>query len=862
MKHLPIALALLALLAGCKTSKDTGSDALNDTVETVELPEVEITPPTRPLYRPSATRTHDLIHTELEVEPVWETESLLGQAWLTLAPYFYPTDQLVLDAKGFDVHRVAMVTDDTVQTALDHRYDGLQLFIDLGRTYDRDEEYTVYIDYTAKPNELELGTSNEAISGDRGLYFIDPMETDPNRPTQLWTQGEPEASSCWFPTIDKPNERCTQELRMIVRDDFITISNGLRTTQEDMGKGFRMDTWVQEKPHAPYLFMMAAGQWHEEVDEWNGLSVNYYVDHEYADVAMQLFGNTPEMMTFYSDLFQVEYPWSKYWQVCVTDFVSGAMENTTAVIHGDFVQRTERELLDGDYEDIVAHELVHHWFGDLVTCESWANIPLNESFATYGEVLWKDEKYGDEEGLLKRLQDETSYFREARSKQVDLIRFKHDVPNDMFDRHSYEKGSCVLHMLRAEIGDAAFFESLGLYLREHEYEPVEIHQLRLAAEEVTGRDLNWFFNQWFLDKGHPILEVEYTVRRDSAFMTVSQRHSADEDLVYRLPMTVRMHTKEGMRDERVELTEASTTFGFATADSVVALEFDPDHTLLADVAETKPEPMWRHQFRGADDFLDKEEALDALAELEADMDRELETALTDDFWHVREAAVNWMAEEPTSTGLTILQDLALNDDKTEVRAAALEALGATGEPGYAKLMQSGLESPSYRVIGASLIGLSDLEPQAALDATADLEDETNIDVLDAVGTVYAAHGDASHKAFFEEGIRTAPEDYMRYYHVYFYSQLLGRLDADDVLPSLQRIEEYGTTDEGEYADRVAISALTRIQTAFGERSDEVKKEMDEAETDADKLELEQQLTDQIFVVERCTEALTRLMGEE
>jgi aminopeptidase N len=213
------------------------------------------------------------------------------------------------------------------------------------------------------------------------------------------------------------------------------------------------------------------------------------------------------MMEFFSQKLGFDYPWSKYAQVVVRDYVSGAMENTSATLHGEFVQRTSRQRIDETYEDIISHELIHQWFGDLVTTESWSNIPLNESFATYGEYLWNEYKYGQLYADNKLYENYQNYMQEAENKNVDLVRFYYDQREDMFDRHSYDKGGFLLHYLRNIVGDAAFFKSIELYLKTNQFKAVEIHQLRLAFEEVTGKDMNWFFNQWFLNAGHPKLKL-------------------------------------------------------------------------------------------------------------------------------------------------------------------------------------------------------------------------------------------------------------------------------------------------------------------------------------------------------------------
>jgi len=213
----------------------------------------------RPAYNPSYTRRNDLLHTALDVRFDWQKQHLLGKATLTLKPVFYPTDSLRLDAKGFDIHKVAM-KNGTEETPLEYIYqDSLNLYVNLGKTYTAKDEYTLYIEYTAKPNELNFEGS-AAITEAKGLYFINPLGEDPDKPQQIWTQGETESSSCWFPTIDKPNERCTQEIYMTVQDKYKTLSNGELKSSTKKSDGTRTDYWKMDKPHGPYVFIMTIGE--------------------------------------------------------------------------------------------------------------------------------------------------------------------------------------------------------------------------------------------------------------------------------------------------------------------------------------------------------------------------------------------------------------------------------------------------------------------------------------------------------------------------------------------------------------------------------------------------------------------------
>ncbi len=489
-------------------------------------------------YRTTVARRNDLLHTKLEVSFDWSRSRLNGKATLRLRPYFYPTDSLTLDAKGFDIKQVALL-EKGVAKPLNYTYDKLQMTIRLGRTFARNEEYEVFIEYVAKPEELDFEGS-DAIQGAKGLYFINPTGDDMGKPRQIWTQGETESSSCWFPTIDKPNERTTQEIYITVEDRFKTLSNGLLLSQKQNPDGTRTDYWKMDKPHAPYLFMMAVGEFAVVEDKWRDIPVYYYVEPAYEKYAQQIYNNTPEMLTFFSERLGVPYPWPKMAHVIVRDYVSGAMENTTAIIYGDFCQKDDRELLDDNNDGIVAHEMFHHWFGDLVTCESWSNLSLNESFANYSEYLWFEHRYGKDEADRHLQTDLNGYLGEARGSTHPLIHFYYDDKEDMFDAHSYNKGGAILHQLRGILGDDAFFGGLQKYLTDHAYSAAEAHQLRLAFEEVSGEDLNWYFDQWYYSPGHPKLDISYSydAAKKKINVTILQTQEPGEAPIFRLPLDV------------------------------------------------------------------------------------------------------------------------------------------------------------------------------------------------------------------------------------------------------------------------------------------------------------------------------------
>ncbi|NJM93690.1 MAG: M1 family metallopeptidase [Cytophagales bacterium] len=659
-------------------------------------------------YRAAETRYFDLLHTRLDVSFDFQKQHLLGKAWLRFKPYFYPQTQLVLDAKGFDLKEVALQLGTDSLLPLEFVYDNKLLTIFLENTYTRSDTLTIYIDYVAKPNELEQGGS-EAITQDKGLYFIDPLDTDPFKPTQIWTQGETEASSCWFPTLDAPNERCTQEMYITVPRRFLTLSNGTLVYSKHNQDSTRTDYWKMELPHAPYLFMMTIGEFAVAQDKWRELEVSYYVEPEYGTYARDIFGNTPEMLEFFSRLLSYEYPWSKYAQVAVRDYVSGAMENTSASLFMEDVQITAREKLDNDWDDIIAHELFHQWFGDLVTCESWSNLPLNESFATYAEYLWSEYKKGREEADFHLLEELDSYLDESKQKKVDLIRFHYDDKEDMFDSHSYAKGSCILHMLRAYVGDEAFFQSLGLYLQRHAFSSVEIHDLRLAFEAVTGEDLNWFFNQWFLSSGHPVLEVSQSFTNGELSLTLEQKQDHQNAPLYRLPLSIEVWIGEEKKRFNEVLNKHRQTFAYSLDSEPSLVLVDAEQVLLAEISQTLTPEQVAFQFYHSDKVRARIRALQIVLEdsnASSTYERLRLSAMNDSFWAIRQRAINsWdsyqgpLKEEVVNA----LKNVAHSDQESTVRADAITILSSIDSTAFREFFKAFTQDSSYSVMGAALV---------------------------------------------------------------------------------------------------------------------------------------------------------------
>ncbi|MDF0720441.1 M1 family metallopeptidase [Kaistella sp. PBT33-4] len=709
MKKLIVAVSLLGILFTGQLRAQTETSGRNE------------------IYRATHTKSTELKHTKLRVNFDYAKEQMNGEAWITASPYFYASDSLILDAKAMLIHEVALEKSGA-RSPLKYTYSNDILKINLDKSYNRTQDYTVYIKYTARPNEVTQ-TGSAAITDAKGLYFVNAQGTDPDKPVQIWTQGETEASSAWFPTVDKPNQKTTQEIYMTVPDKYVTLSNGLMKSSVKDGKGMRTDHWVQDKKHAPYLFFMGVGDYAIVKDKWRNIAVDYYVEKEYEPYAKQIFGNTPEMLEFFSTKLKYDYPWSKYAQITARDYVSGAMENTTAVLHQEAAQQKPGDLIDENrWEDVIAHEAFHHWFGNIVTTESWSNLTVNESFANYSEYLWNEHKYGKDYADYTLMKAAQGYYADPANITKDLVRFNYHSKEDMFDGVSYNKGGSILHMLRNYLGDDAFYAGLNDYLKTNEYGTGEASQVRLSLEKVSGKDLNWFFNQWFYGSGHPKLSYTTTYEpvKKQVTVTLSQNQAGD---AFEFPLAVDVYENGKPTRRNVWVNAKSRNiFSFPVAKNPDFINLNADGVLLAEITENKTPEQYFMQYSGSKEFLSRYKAVDNAAENSAQA-ASLETltaALKDPNFRIRMralAGLDLSKADHSKAALAEVEKLASNDPKTLVQAAAISALAKTKNKKYLPVFEKGISAVSNSVKAGSLAAIAGIDPSrvGALADKIDLE---------------------------------------------------------------------------------------------------------------------------------------------
>ena len=752
-------------------------------------------------YQPAAKRLNDILHTKLDVRFDFNKQYLYGKASILVRPYFYPTSTLLLNAREMEIIEVALIHPDSAQhIPLNYNYNNEELIIHLNREYTKDETYHIFVNYIAKPNELKQIGGSQAITSDKGLYFINPLGDDPEKPTQIWTQGETESNSVWFPTIDKPNERMTHEICMTVSKSHKTLSNGELNFSIDNGDDTRTDCWKMNQPHAPYLVMMAVGDYVVVQDKWRDKHVDYYVEKEYAPYAKTIFGNTPEMMEYYSKILGVDFPWNKYAQIVVRDYVSGAMENTTAVIFGEFVQRNNRELLDRNFEYVVAHELFHQWFGNLVTCESWSNIPLNESFATYGEYLWNEYKYGRDVADYYSELSRNGYFAEAESKQVPLIRYYYSAREEVFDAHSYNKGGQIVHMLRKYVGDEAFFAALKKYLQDNKYNAVEIHHLRLAFEEVTGEDLNWFFNQWFFSSGHPLLQItnEYDAAAQKIKLIVQQTQDTQSTPIFKLPLLVDVYLQGGITTHTITITKNEEIFYFDASTAPDLVNVDAEKAILCEKLEHKTPQEWAFQYKKAPRYADRKEALVGLLKKATDTLSYVTfmEALSDKMWSIRLYAVSELKQLVAGKEQQAKESIvamALGDSVAAVRQAAVKYLSTNyTDKDLVDVYKYALQDSSYAVLGTAIMAITKTDSLQGVVLAKKYEKENNKDVLIAIAEVYARYGSSENHNFFLMAVNKV-KSYPKARFVNMYGTFLKKINDTTELNKatqiLRKIEE-------------------------------------------------------------------------
>ncbi len=626
-------------------------------------------PGARPHYNPD--RPGQVKHIFLDLVLDIPNKSFQGTCTITLTPIRRSIHQLVLDAVDLNITSVQVD-----QTPQPFDYDGEQLHIQLQTPTEVGKDIKIAIAYGVEKPQ-------------RGLYFISPDKHYPNKPTQVWTQGEDEDSRFWFPCFDYPGQLATSELRVKVPKQFIAISNGELIATEEAGED-KIYHWLQQQVHPTYLMTLAVGDFAEIRDEWNGKPVTYYVEKGYEEEARRSMGKTPRMMEFFSEKFGYPYPYPKYAQVCVDDFIFGGMENTSTTLLTDRCLLDERAALDNmRTESLVAHELAHQWFGDLVVIKHWSHAWIKEGLASYSEVFWTEYEYGSDDAAYYLLGEARSYISEDSSRyRRPIVTHIYREAIELYDRHLYEKGACVYHMIRTELGDELFWKAIQTFVQDNAHNTVETVDLLRAIEKATGRNLLFLFDQYVFRGGHPDYKVAYSWDADSqlAKVTVIQtqakegKNGSDSELFdLKIPIAFGYTQENGKTPElktfTVKVHEREQSFYFPLEKKPEFISFDRGNNYLKTVSLEYPVAELKAQLQFDPDPISRIYAAKALAKkggLEAV--KALSDSLTgDSFWGVRAEVAKQLAQVKLDQAADALI-AGLNDADVRVRRSVVEAL--------------------------------------------------------------------------------------------------------------------------------------------------------------------------------------------
>lgn len=671
------------------------------------------------------TRPFDTKHIRLELAFDWEREVVRGRTVQTFVP-FAPLKQIELDSAGIKIDAVALVrgTDDDERTKLDYRTEAEKLVITLDREYGPDDELVVAIDYML-------------LKPERGVHFVTPDEHEPDQARIVWTQSEPEDARHWFPCCDSPAERCTSEMLATVPDGYFVLSNGVLNATRENEDGTKTWHWLQKQEHAPYLISVVAGEFVPYEQEWDGIPIVSYVPPSRLADAERSFGKTAEMVQHFSELIGVRYPWPKYTQICCDEY-GGGMEHTSATTLTLGTLHDERAHLDFSSDWLVAHELAHQWWGDLLTCKDWAELWLNESFATFAETIWAEHDQGWDEAVWRRYRQGESYFDEDKNHhRRPIVSYRYEQPWNMFDRHSYPKGGRVLHMLRFVLGDDLFWKAIGHYTAKHSYDTVETADLRVAIEEATGQGLNWFFDEWLYRGGHPEYDVSYEWDDAEKLVRIKVRQTQkvnDLTPLFRMPIEIGLVTPSQTVTRRVTVAKAEETFSFALDERPLRVLFDPNDWVLKKLTFDKSKEEWIDQLLHEPHMICRFRAAEALAEHTPQtdvLDALTSAAANDEFWAVRKQCVESIGKFNGDAAREALLAIAKNDKKSDVRVAAIKVLADFKHADTNKRLREVIaEDQSYAAVAEALRTLVKVDREnAAKDVLAAIDQPSHREVI-------------------------------------------------------------------------------------------------------------------------------------
>ncbi|MBX7173230.1 MAG: HEAT repeat domain-containing protein [Pyrinomonadaceae bacterium] len=689
------------------------------------------------------SRTIDVKHILIDLKFDWEKEQAYGTSTITVAP-FNDTNKIYLDAAYMTISAVTLANG----AALKYDYKGKDsdnnLEITLDRVYKNGEDVTVKVTY--RTNYVNTADADTAIgSFGRGLRFIKPTADNPNKPYQIWSQGETEFNRYWFPSYDSPNDFRTTELKATVDKKYTVVSNGKLIDKKDNGDGSVTFDWKMDIPYSNYLSSIVVAEYAEvKSGEYAGIPIIAYGYKNETKEVYETTKSVPDMVKFFSEKTGVKYAYPKYSQAMVEEF-GGGMENISATTQIEEMIVNEKEMVDGDSNSLQAHELAHQWFGDYVTCRDWGQIWLNESFATYFDALYNEHSKGHEDFLYNNIRsNQNTYYGDwAQGIRRPIVTKYYANKDAMFDNYAYPRGADVLHMLRKHLGEENWWKAINHYLTSNAHKPVSTENLRIAIEEATGESMDWFFDQWLYKMGHPVFEVSKNYSNGKLTLTVKQTQKIDPNNEF--PQAEFFQGKMDIEvDGKIEQIwikpQTENVYSFDVAAEPKLVNFDFESTWLKEVKFNKSVDELIYQMTNDKDVLARRSAGAELAatykkaETSAtDKDKIMSTlrnvAANDKFWRVRrgilsEIGIIFTPQGQNQANVAVKFDdataaaflKATKDESSQARADAIAFLGNTRDVKYENVYLEGLNDKSNRVNGESALALAKTKSPKAFDA--------------------------------------------------------------------------------------------------------------------------------------------------
>jgi aminopeptidase N len=710
------------------------------------------------------SRDYDLEHSKIALRFDLDRRKVIGDVTHTLTLLRNDLDSIWFDSVGLQIESVKVNKSEAKFETTD-----MKLIVTLPRHSKIGEKFDVEIKYEGKPT--------------KGLYFILPDKDYPNQVKQVWTQGESEDTRYYLPTYDYPNDRLTTETILTVPADWLSVSNGKLISTTDAGKGMKTWTWRESQPSSTYLITVVAGELGEVKDSWRGMPVTYYAPKDRVDRLTANYGRTPLMIESFSKRLGVDYPWEKYAQSMVDDFVAGGMENSSATTNTSSSLRNPKLVPEypTDEDDLISHELGHQWFGDLVTTKDWGNIWLNEGFATFMETMWTEVHFGKDQADYDRWKTARGWFAVHHLFDKPIVRHDFDDSSE-FDQNVYDKGGLVLYMLRHQLGESAFYAGIKNYLEVNRGKNVVTADLTKAIEEATHTNVDQFFDQWVYSAGAPILDISssYDAVKKQVALTVKQTQKIEGRVgLFRFPVDVEITNASGPKLYPIVVSKATETFTFPSESTPRMVLFDPGMQVLKSATFRKEKKDWIYQLKNARELADRADAAAELGKLKGD--DEVTAALGD----------------------------ALRNDKTAgVRLVTADALGEQGSPPAAKQLLDALTSAKEPELRARIVdamgGFKDnTEVVAKLEAVAK-DDASYRARASALQTIGRLKSPQAYDTLVPAVNGESPDGYLRNAAL----RGLGSLGEDKAVPLLR---EWSMPGKEIDSRRAAIGSLARLQ---------------------------------------------------